>query len=65
VHAYITNNVINAPVVPIIIKETVTEEVSENQLDLFDAIAEAEAPINSDEILSIFDDNSPLELPEL
>lgn len=65
VHNYIRNNVINIPVQPVVVQETVTEQVAENQLNLFDAIAEAEAPVNSDEILSIFDDNSPLELPEL
>lgn len=64
-HAYIMNNVVNAvtPQIPIVDFEA--EQVPENQLSLLDAIAEAEVPVNSDEILSIFDDNTPLELPEL
>lgn len=65
VHAYIMNNVINAPSPSIVVQETDNEPVAENQLNLFDAIADSEAPVNSDEILSIFDDNTPLELPEL
>lgn len=65
VHAYIMNNVINVVTPQVAVTNVETEQVPENQLNLFDAIAEAEAPVNSDEILSIFDDNSPLELPEL
>lgn len=65
VYAYITNNVINKPMEAMDVQETTTEQVAENQLNLFDAVAEAEVPVNSDEILSIFDDSSPLELPEL
>jgi hypothetical protein len=65
VHAYIMNNVVNTVTPQIPVADVETEQVPENQLSLLDAIAEAEAPVNSDEILSIFDDNSPLELPEL
>jgi len=59
------NNVVNTVTPQIPVADVETEQVPENQLSLLDAIAEAEAPVNSDEILSIFDDNSPLELPEL
>ena len=64
-HAYIMNNVVNAVTPQIPIADFESEQVPENQLSLLDAIAEAEVPVNSDEILSIFDDNTPLELPEL
>jgi hypothetical protein len=64
VHAYIMNNIVSvAP--PVVIPQIEQEQVPENQMNIFDVIDETEPAINSDEILSIFDDNSPLELPEL
>jgi hypothetical protein len=65
VHAYIMNNIVHGVTPPIVVPNTQTEEVPENQMNIFDVIEATEQPVNSDEILSIFDDNSPLELPEL
>lgn len=65
VHAYIMNNIVNAAATPVVVTEVETEQVPDNQMNIFDVIEAPEQPVNSDEILSIFDDNSPLELPEL
>jgi len=65
VHAYIMNNIVHT-VAPLNISPQIEQEqVPENQMNIFDIIEAPEQPVNSDEILSIFDDNSPLELPEL
>jgi hypothetical protein len=65
-YSHILNNVINQPSVAVNITPSETEEQApDNQMNIFDVIDEAEPVTNSDEILSIFDDNSPLELPEL
>jgi len=65
VHAYIMNNIVHSEFPPVVVPQTEQEQVAENQMNIFDVIEATEEPVNSDEILSIFDDNSPLELPEL
>jgi len=65
VHAYIMNNIVHTAAPLNISPQIEQEQVPENQMNIFDIIEAPEQPVNSDEILSIFDDNSPLELPEL
>jgi hypothetical protein len=65
VHAYIMNNIVHTAAPLNISPQIEQEQVPENQMNIFDVIEAPEQPVNSDEILSIFDDNSPLELPEL
>jgi len=65
VHAYIMNTIVHTAAPLNISPQIEQEQVPENQMNIFDIIEAPEQPVNSDEILSIFDDNSPLELPEL
>lgn len=65
VHAYFSTILSNSAVVTETAQLVETEQVPSNQLSLLDAIEEVENTTKEDDIFSIFDDNSPLELPEL